>query len=336
MKIVSWNLKNIGQTKLGNAFSPTFNAFGLGNNVLDYVSGLVMGTTRWNAVANLTTDPADIFVMIELKTGGHQKGRAVSGTCLPTINAVTAQLNVLSNIRYPNPNPPNPWVPPYVYAYATPVIVGYHETVGIIYNTRTLQLLSTHAFRNNTNQNWINPRTPFGSLFRVIGTQNTFQVIGIHAPPPKGAQALKYRPPIDYSNFLATTTPAGMTNSFFMGDFNCNPASSYTNGNGVVVVPFTGMVGFQTFIPNGTLSSVRTKVAGGLNPPANYLSDAYDNIMFNDPLVAANTQQLVVDMIGQARNMNAIPIVNVANTNLVAVLNAFNKVSDHLPVVIQA
>lgn len=336
MKIVSWNLKNIGQTKLGNNFSPTFNAFGLGNNVLDYISGLVMGTNRWNAIAGLNTTPADIFVMIELKTGGNQKGKAVSGTCLPTINAVTAQLNALSNIRYPNPNPPNPWTPPYVYAYATPVIVGYHETVGIIYNTQRLQVLSTYAFRNNTNQNWINPRTPFGSLFKVIGTQNTFQVIGIHAPPPKGAPALKYRPPIDYCRQMSTTTPAGMTNSFFMGDFNCNPASSYTNGNGVVLQPFTNMVGFQTFIANGTLSSVRTKVAGTMAPPANYLSDAYDNIIFNAQLNVGNTQELVVDMIGQARNMNAFPIVNVAATNLVAVLNAFNKVSDHLPVVIQS
>lgn len=336
MKIVSWNLKNIGQSKLSNNFSVTFNAYGLGNDVLDYISGLVMGANRWNAIPGLSTNPADIFVMIELKTSGNQKGKAVGGTCLPTLNDVTARLNTLSNLRYPNPNPPNPWTPPYVYSYIVPVIVGYHETVGIIYNTRTLQVVSASAFRNNTNQNWINPRTPYGALFKILANNNTFQVIGIHAPPPKGAPALKYRPPIDYCRQLTTIQPAAMSSTYFMGDFNCNPASSYTNGNGQVLQPFTNLNGYKTFIANGTLSSVRTKIASGLTPPANYLSDAYDNIIFNANLNQGNTGQLVVDMIGNARNMNANPIVVIPVNNPSAVLNAYNKVSDHLPVVIEA
>ena len=83
MKIVSWNLRNIGNTKLTNTFTQKYLGFGLGNDVADYVAGLVMGSDRWNAVPNLSTNPADIFVVIELKTGGKKKGGAVSGTCIP-------------------------------------------------------------------------------------------------------------------------------------------------------------------------------------------------------------------------------------------------------------
>src|SRR5689334_11971369 len=144
MKIVSWNLKNIGQSKLTNAFSPTFNAFGLGNNVIDYITGLVMGATRWNAVASLSTNPADIFVVIELKTGGNQKGKAISGTCLPTLNDITGRLNLIVSKKYPgNPDPP------YQYDYVIPVIIGYHETVGIIFNKKQLKFIQGNVFRNN-------------------------------------------------------------------------------------------------------------------------------------------------------------------------------------------
>lgn len=330
MKIVSWNLRNISLNKLGNAFSPTFNAYGLGNNVLDYVSALVMGAARWNAIPNLTTNPADIFVMIELKTGGSQKGQAVSGNCLPALNAVVAALNTLVGIRYPNNQNP-----PYQYAYATPLVIGRNETVGIIYNTVSVKLLSATAFRNYNNQKWINPRSPFGAMFQVKANNVAFQVVGLHAPPPKGAAALKYRPPIDYCVQLPTTIPAGMANSFFMGDFNCNPASTYTNGAGTVVAPFTGLPAYVTQIPNGTLSSVRVKVASANPAPANYLSDAFDNIIYNDPIPVANVQQLVVDTIGGARNMNVVPIVNIPNANLTGVLNAYNRVSDHLPVAME-
>ncbi|ASU33548.1 exonuclease/endonuclease/phosphatase family protein [Mucilaginibacter xinganensis] len=327
MKIVSWNLRNISLNKLGNAFSPTFNAYGLGNNVLDYMVGLVMGTNRWNAIPNLSTNPADVFVMIELKTGGSQKGRAVSGNCLPALNAVTAALNTLVGLRYPgNPNPP------YQYNYAVPLVIGRNETVGIIFNTVSLALVATNAFRNTTNNNWINPRSPFGAQFRIIANNAVFQVVGLHAPPPKGGAALKYRPPIDYCRLLPTTAPAALANTFFMGDFNCNPGSTYTNGGGAAVSPFTGLAGFTTQIPNGTLSSVRTKVANAYAPPANYLSDAYDNIIYNDPIPVANVHQLVVDTIGGARNMNVVPIVY---ANLTGVLNAYNKVSDHLPVAME-
>jgi hypothetical protein len=333
MKIISWNLKNIGQSKLTNTFGQAFNAFGLGNNVVDYISGLVMGTSRWDAVPGLTTNPADVFVVIELKTGGNQKGKAVSGTCIPTLNDIVAKLNTLVGIRYPgNLNPP------YHYNYVIPLIVGYHETVGIIFNDKALTFVGANAFRNSTNNTWINPRTPYGAQLKQNATNANFQVVGIHAPPPKGADGIKFRPPIDYSNLLQNITPAGLVNTFIMGDYNCNPASRYTNGFGNQIAPFQGLLGvnFRTFIPNGTLSSVRTKPANALAPPANYLNDAYDNLIFYVPtLLPASTSEIVVDMIGQSRDLSKPTKPNISTTNLVALVNAYNKVSDHMPVVIE-
>ncbi|AXY74646.1 hypothetical protein D3H65_11930 [Paraflavitalea soli] len=332
MKIVSWNLKNIGQTKLSNAFAATYRAFGLGNNVLDFMMGLVMGRPRWNAVAGLTTNPADIFVVIELKTGGTGKGQGVSGTCLPTLQGIRSAMNTLVGQIYPNNNNP-----PYTYDYITPQIVGYHETVGILYNTKRLKVLSAQAFRDHASQKWINPRTPYGALFQVLNSTDSFQVVGIHAPPPKGANGVKYRPPIEYCVKLPGISPASMTNTFIMGDFNCNPASYYVKnipGGTQNVFPFTGLPAYGTLVPNGTLSSVRTKPANTQPPPANYLSDAYDNIIYNAALPGA-PQELVVDMIGKARDMNTFGYPLLVGTNLVALVNAYNKVSDHMPVVIE-
>ncbi|MCB0628204.1 MAG: hypothetical protein R2824_25585 [Saprospiraceae bacterium] len=337
MKIVSWNLKNIGYSKLQNKFSTTFSSYGLGGNVLSYITNLVMGSGNWNNITNLSTNPADVFVVIELKTGGNQKGKTISGTCLPTLTAIRDAMNLASNARYGN-------LDSFKYAYATPVITGYHETVGVIYNTVTLNLQSFYVFRNNTNQKWINPRTPGGAQFQVKADSSTFQVVGIHAPPPKGGNPdLKYKPPIQYCNVLQTINPATMSNTFYMGDFNCNPDSTYEKNSGGMLIdvePFTDLfsTGYKTNIPNGTLSSVRNKLASGQTGQSQYLNDAYDNIIFNKSLTTGNSAETVVDMIGNARNMNATgtPIVfGSSPATSRSILSMFNKVSDHLPVVIE-
>jgi hypothetical protein len=336
MKIVAWNLKNIGQSKLTNNFSPTFSAYGLGGNVLSYMTNLVMGSNVWSNVADLSTNPADVFVVIELKTGGSQKGKAVSATCTNTLTQIRNAMNTASNVRYGNLNT-------YNYAYAIPTITGYHETVGVIYNTRSLTLNNFNVFRNNTNNKWINPRTPGGAQLKITATNDIFQVIGIHAPPPKGKASIKYRPPIQYCNVLQTIGPAAMTNTFYMGDFNCNPGSTYEKNSGGMLIdvePFTDLFaqGFKTDIANGDLSSVRTKLAKGQTGQEQYLSDAYDNIIFNAPLHTGNSKEVIVDMIGEARNFNAGGNPKVFGTNPAtsrAVLSMFNKVSDHLPVVIE-
>lgn len=325
MKIISWNLKNVGQTKLAKSFSPGFNALGLGNTVLDYVSRVVMGDAAWNAIPNFSTNPADLFVVVELKSGGRQKGMAVSGTCIPTISALTTQLNAIAQARYPLS---------YQYKYVVPAITGYHETVGVIFNTVTLDLDVAQSVRDSTTNRWINPRTPYLAQFTIKSTGSTFQVVGVHAPPPNGSDAVRFRPPIDFCRKLPTIQAAGLANTFLTGDFNCNPADSYTTGMEAQVQPFAELPAYITKIPNGTLSRVRTEVARGEAPPANYLSGAYDNIMFNATEPAAVTET-VVDLIGNARNMSKSPPPNVSETNTTLVLNAYNAVSDHLPVVIE-
>lgn len=336
MKIVSWNLKNIGANKLNRQFSPTVRGYGLGNTVQDFIVNLVAGGAMWNNVADLSVNPADVFVIIELKTGGYRKGYPISGTCIPTLTALTNALNTNVNNRFGN-------LTNYRYSYAVPVITGRHETVGVIYNNRRLLLLSFHAFRNNNNNNWINPRTPAGAQLQIQGTTNAFQVVGIHAPPPKGSGDLRYRPPIQYCNFLDTTNPAGMADSFFSGDFNCAPNDYYVRnipGGTQDVYPLTAMdnLNYETWIPDGTLSSVRRRIAQAYYPNEDsYMSEAYDNMITNRTFVN-NPDQVVVDMIGHARNMNGFgnPLVwGSSQPTSRSLLSAYNSVSDHMPVVLE-
>ncbi len=337
MKIVCWNLKNIGQTKLGNAFTNTFTPYGLGNNVLDYMMKLVMGDAAWSnlwGLAGLSNNPADIFVIIELKTGGHNKNQAVSGTCLPTITAITNAMNQVAVTRNINNN--------YQYSFATPKITGNHETVGVIFNNLVFNANpATISLRDNNNA-YINPRTPFMASL-VEGTTTT-KIVGIHAPPVKGGANVRYRPPIDYVRKLGIvgeldpTAAVSPTDYFIMGDFNCNPGSSYTNGFGVAVTGFNQLLAwnYNSLIPNGTLSSVRTRVANVNPQPSNYLSEAYDNLLYNFSVAPGGISEYVLDLIGNARNVSQ-PLNPVAlyPNNLVAVLNNYNKVSDHLPMIIE-
>lgn len=318
MKIISWNLRNIGQTKLGNTFTPTIAGRGLGNNVLEYMMNVVMGMPVWTNICS--PNPADIFVIIELKTGGNAKGGNANGTSIPTLAAVVGAMNTVATLRGQAAT--------HQYNAVVPLITGYHETVGVVYNTRLLTFTAA-AVRRDVNNRYINPRTPFSAAFTVTATGAQVIVTGLHAPPPSGGAALRYRPPINYANSVATVPSLPLQNQLVMGDYNCNPASTYTNGFGVVVG--WNWAGYGTLIPNGTLSSVRLKVANANPAPANYLSDAYDNLLFNfvagPPVV---TQ--VLDTIGNARDMTTVPPTAMYPGNLVALLNNYNRVSDHLPI----
>ncbi|MCB0429497.1 MAG: hypothetical protein H6585_02525 [Flavobacteriales bacterium] len=321
MKIVSWNLKNIGQTKLGNNFTATIANKGLGNNVGDYINRVVMGNVAWTNI--LTANPADIFIVIELKTGGHQKGKPVSGTCIPTITTITANMNNYVNGTALAAN--------YTYNYVTPQVVGYHEAVGIIFNTQRLTFAGNGVLRDNNNL-YINPRTPYGATFTINGTANQINVVGIHAPPPSGGANIRFKPPIDFARKVATVPQLATPNSMVSGDYNCDPTSTYTNGFGNQVG--WNFAGYGTLLAPNTLSSVRNKVANGNPPPANYLSDAYDNLLFNFA-APMGTTQLVADVIANARDMTQNPPTALYPGNLVALVNNYNKVSDHLPVVIE-
>ena len=56
MKIVSWNLKNIGHRKLVKQMNAIVAAAHYGNNVLDFMMNVVMGRNIWNGT-NLSAVP---------------------------------------------------------------------------------------------------------------------------------------------------------------------------------------------------------------------------------------------------------------------------------------
>ena len=313
MKIISWNLRNIGINKLARPFTARFQAYGLGNNVIDYMMKLVMGDPVWNNIND--GKPADIFVVIELKCGGQKKGEYPPGAPSPTLATIVTAMNnyaIGAGIT-----------PSYNYLAVPPLIIGRHEAVGIIYNTVKLTYNNSAVLRD-INAKLINPRTPFYAQFTSVGGNTPLHVIGLHAPPPKGGVNLKYRPPILFANKLATVPQLINPETMIMGDFNCAPNSVYNAGMGNVG---WNIPNYATSIPNGTLTSVRNRLSNIQQPPANYLSGPYDNLLRN--FDNASIRQAVLDTIGNARNVGVNPI---GATRLSMVLSNFNKVSDHLPI----
>jgi len=338
MKIVGWNLLNIGNTKLGKAFTPTFLGFGLGNNILDYICNVVMGEPTWNNLGIAANTPADVFVIIELKTGGKLKGGAVSGTCIPTITNIRNALNQVATA--------NGITATHKYAFATPLITGNHEAVGVIYNKRVFNANPvTETLRDNMNNN-INPRTPFMVTLVKTANNEEVKIVGIHAPPVKGGADVRYKPPIDFikkMGFIDELDPAVPivgTDFFIMGDFNCNPDSYYIskqNNKRRKVFGFKALDdwGYETNIPNGTLTSLRKAVNNNFAPPANYMSEAYDNLFYKFANHPMGITEQVLDLIAHARNMNVVGTPAVYPASTVALLNNNNKVSDHFPFVIE-
>lgn len=320
MKIISWNLKNLGFGKLVNPMTPGFAAYGLGNDVMDYVLGVVMGTARWTNFA--TANPADLFIVIELKTGGHLKNTAANGTSIPTMNTLRGTMQAMANAGHGIGGNPN-----YQYAVVPALVTGRHECVGVIYNTVTLAYNGNNVLRDNA-LNYINPRSPYRTQFTEIATGTVLDVISIHAPPVSGGAATRYRNPITFLRRAATMPEIAGANVMVTGDYNCDPTATYAGLFGAVGWNFG--VAYGTQIPANTLSSVRTKVANANPPPANYLSEAYDNLLYNFAPVPPVAES-VMNTILNSRNMNVVPIVPIYPGNLVATLNNYNKVSDHLP-----
>jgi hypothetical protein len=325
VKIISWNLKNIGATKLANVMNATIAAAGYGNNVLDFMVNLVMGNAIWVGV-NLTLVPVDIFLVVELKSGGHNKNTPAFGTAIPTLTAIRNAMNVVA-AALPAGG--------YHYSFAPPIICGYHECVGVIYNDLVLAYNNGQILRDNM-LHYVNPRSPYIANFTVIATGAAINVVGIHAPPPGGAAAVRFQKPISFCVRLPSIPmlmggPAPPT-FVIGGDFNCDPGDSWTVG-GVARFPFNNpsppappnmtLNNFATNLPGGTLTSARKKVDNSQVGNARYLSGAYDNLLYKSAVAPAN--EYAMDLIG---TVNAWPL------GLVAKLNNFWVVSDHLPVAI--
>jgi hypothetical protein len=321
VKFISWNLRNVSDGKLLRDFSEPVASAGLGNTMLDYVVNVVMGNACWSNVN--TPRPADAFMVIELKCGGHQKGHAAFGSDAITMGMLTGAMNLYARLHG--------LAGDYVYGAAPRLIVGTHETVGIIYNTQRLDNPRVQVLRD-VNVRYVNPRSPFSATFTLVGADMEFTLTGIHAPPPGGSGDQRYRRPIQFLEQMATCPALATEWQMVAGDYNCDPTDTYETGGGMQVG--WEWQGYGTNLAPGTLTSVRQKIAGGQPTPEDYMSAAYDNLLFNYQAQLEEDER-VLDLIGNARRMTVDPPVPLYPASRVSLLNNYNSVSDHMPMVLE-
>ena len=341
MKIICWNLKNIGQSKLTKKLSPVLAAAGLGGTGLDYMMKVVMGDTAWQNISS--SAPADVFVIIELKSGGKKKGVTSTGTSVPTLMAITAAMNSSAITRGITST--------YEYKYVQPLVTGRHECTGIIYNTKALTYpdlpTSAQVLRTTKTNEFLPGRTPFLVEFTVVATGKGLRLVSVHAPPPQGKSGLRFKIPVQYTQQLAEiaaitqTLPVDQMDLCLMGDFNCSPSSTYTVGvtGGKKPKNSTGFYdliksnGYLTELPTPTLTSCRKNLVSTNPEPTDYLSDAYDNILYKMASPPTGLQTKPLDTIGNARDMTkSAAALYPAKARML--LNNFWLVSDHIGVVL--
>jgi len=319
MKIMFWNIFKLGSSKLGNKMNAgIIAANGLGNNIQDYMVKVATGNAVWNAATSAT--PVDVFVIIELVSGGNKKDSNGFGACIRVLKALKASMNA---VTAPNVN--------YSYDYAAPKLIGNKECVGVIYNIRKLTAVSTSSVRNTAN-NFLLPRTAFWARFTQVGTLplRPMNIVGIHGPT--SMPGVDYTDAITFTNALNTVAQLNQSainpkeDTCIGGDYNVDPLNSYVkqaNTKKTKIFAFndlTAQANYKITLPNGTQTSLRNSITGGI-----YLSQPYDNIVFQLPLQIPAPTVRRVDVVGNAPIFGA---------NQVAVFNAARAVSDHLPLTI--
>jgi hypothetical protein len=319
MKVMFWNLLNLGDTKLTKTFPPgILPPAGMGGSILDFIVKVNTGNVVWqNATSQV---PVDVFIIVELKSGGSQKGNAGTGACLLALARLKAAMNAVAPALT------------HKYKFVAPLIIGYHEVVGILYNKRVLTPGLSGSMRNSA-ANFLRPRTAFWSQFTVIATGLPLNIIGIHGPTSKPTTG-DYKNAVVFTNDLNDVAQInqGALNpkqaTLIGGDFNVDPLNGYSVGNGnkkKKIGAFDDLVGsnYKITLANGTLTSLRNAMDNTKAPPANYLSQPYDNIVFRLPGVNPAPQVNRVNVIGQAPTFAGNPL---------ATFNAARKISDHLPI----
>ena len=319
MKLMFWNIFKVGSGKLKRKLGAVVASNGLGNNIQDYVVKVALGDAVWSKATSTT--PVDVFVIIEVVSGGYQKDTAGYGSCLRVLQALKAAMNVaVGNTAY-------------VYDYVPPKVIGTKECVGVIYNTKALTYVSGQAVRN-TAGNFILPRTAFWAKFTRSG--KPLNIVGIHGPTSNPTSG-DYKDAVTFTNNLgqvAQFNQSALTpkqDTCIGGDYNCDPLNSYSkkvNTKTQKITAFADLTtayNYKITLPNGTLSSVRQGIDSSKTPPADYLSQPYDNIVFRLPSQTTDPPVKLVDLIGKS---------TIYTTNLVACFNAARVVSDHLPLTI--
>lgn len=319
MKIVSWNLRRLSRGKLTRRLQPKLRAAGMGNDVGEMICRVVLGMEPWQEVN--PGGPADVFVIIEVSSGGDHKGTAATGSGPIALASLVATFNAIANAgRAPNdPNPDHQW------AVVPPLVVGWHETVGIIYNTRLLTPAGSGVLRDDVYDRFFLDRTPFWARFTDRNGEPS-NVVGIHAETADGndvGPGIRYANSLTRSDRLDVVDEMEVEDTYVAGDYNCQPEDTY----GYPPRPFD-MEGYQTSLPHNSWSTVRKKPDSSYRPPRNYLCNPYDNLMFaiggDGPL---DDWASLLDLIGRAPA--PLPTKNLQ----MLTQRYFSEVSDHLPIV---
>ncbi|MEI9995232.1 MAG: hypothetical protein WDM91_11610 [Rhizomicrobium sp.] len=318
MKIVFWNIQKASEGKLKkNLNSAIIGSNGLGNNVADYVVKIVLDDKVW---ATATGVPADAFVIIELVSGGSDKGGDATGTCLPALTKLEGALNAAAVAANLNPLP--------TYRHIVPKITGHRETVGILYNAATLTYVSDAVMRDTDNK-FLPKRSPLWAKFTVGSTTTALNLIGVHGPTSKPSSDI-YTAAVSYTNKLADIAQIAQTGfipkqaTLIGGDFNCDGANTYSksnNGKNAKISAFADLIACAYTVPllTGTKTSLLQSADQSTKPPG-YLSQPYDNIVCG-ALPGATVK--VIDLCQNAPTWSK---------NAVATFNAARTVSDHLPI----
>lgn len=317
MKIVVWNIRKVGTKKLLGSLPTAYQRFGFANNVLDYIVKVVTGADQWMGVIT-PLSPVDLFVVIELACGKGDPGTVATGNCLTTLDAIKDAM--AANVDGAK----------YEYARIDPIISGTSESVGFIYNKKVLNSPLLKADINYKKGVHLGPRTPLVATFKLVSDPAiSLQFSGVHSPP-LGKGIIRIKEPIDYNMKLNDTSAAKLKNTFFLGDFNCQPADSYKQ-NKKSIEPFKNLFSnaepYFSPIIDDSLSSVRGRFATGEAGEKAYLNAAYDNIIcrFDKKKFSVQTAY-VVDLIGKSKKFA---------TNHLAVFRAYKPISDHLPVMLE-
>lgn len=361
MKILSWNLHNLVDTRLGHPLPLKVRNQAGAVDVRALITNMALGSEPYQTVPTggpvptMTLTPVDLFVIIEVKCRDGDRGTEATmqtgGGGPRALQRIVDGLNTAAALAQPN-GPPT-------YALIPPLRVSRDEAVGIIYRPTSLTPVAGTAEALQATlpggagppaPGWLNipvrapaagaavvdgahnkTKAPFRVSFTTAGGQ-VLHVVGIHASPGDDP-ATRYCRALPQFDVLVS---AARADTILMGDFNICPSDAGQ--------PFGPMFALQygTRLADGTKTSLTKTLGPGTRVPpppldSQYLSRAYDNVIHNTPAgppppPAAGPWVYVVDLV-----RSVTPANSTRGTWNSVVKGMMNKdVSDHLPVIYEA